>query len=132
MGCGLKSGNEKVTGPAVGRSAWEPVTLRGVVIPATGGGEGSFRLACAGGAQYRIEASAGWKKTLVRHLWEEVRVVGLLNRSKKSILLQMLFPVGPSDSGLSMADFSVERIRRFVKEVFGNPGELVTAAAAFY
>jgi hypothetical protein len=116
------------------QNALVPITVAGVVVPSkelgTNGWQRRFRLICANGVQYAIEASPEWRNVLSRYEWEEVKVVGLLNKAIMAIILQKLFPVGPDGSGLSMAKFAVKGVCRLAKDVFRKPEGLVAAKLA--
>jgi hypothetical protein len=86
-------------GKNVGESILAPMTLTGIVVPwtttLTGRRDSEFKLASLSGAEYFIVADSEWKEVLEMYRWEEVKVIGLLNLSDMTLILQKVFPKGP-------------------------------------
>ena len=111
-----------------------PVTLSGIVVPCSRAMDYEeayeYKLACANGAEYLIEADAKWGEVLSTYVWQEVKVKGLLNLDKMTVVLQRVFPRGPSGDRGNIAAFAGQRGRELIKKVSGDFQDLVFILAA--
>lgn len=101
-----------------------PVTLSGVVVPC----ELGFKLACSKAIEYSLEADPEWEEILATYVWEEVKVKGLLNLNNMTVVLQRVFPKGPSGDRGNIIDFATRKTRELMQKVNLNDCVLVPVA----
>jgi hypothetical protein len=111
-----------------------PVSLTGVIVPWSkdlGDGRISeFKLACLSGIEYFIVADSQWREVFANLCWTEVKVIGLLNPSEKTLIPQKVIPKGPLDKDRNIVDLSEWKVRKLLKSIVDNVNELVFIPAA--
>lgn len=55
----------------------------------------NYRLLGYSGLEYFLISDKEWRETLSRYSWQEVKIVGLLNISNKTLIPQKIYPKGP-------------------------------------
>jgi len=113
-------------------NALTPVTLSGVIAPWTeslsGGQTSDYRLISNSGIHYFIIADSEWCEVLSTYCWEEVRVIGLLNVSNRTLIPQKVFSKGPT--GENVIDMATWSSKEFVKKMLRSINDLVVAQAS--
>ena len=110
-------------------SVLTPVNLTGVIVPwikaLSGGRESEFKLVCSSGLEFFFLTDSEWKDVLSNYSWEEVRVVGLLNRSNMTLIPQKVFPKGPREEMENVIDLASWKGRDLIKKLVKNVSDLV-------
>ncbi len=87
-----------------------PVTISGVVIPwkkiFSREKKSEYNLVCPSGVSYLIVADSEWRDILSEYTWQQVKVKGLLNVSKMTILPENILPNGPNGETENVIDIA--------------------------
>ena len=109
-----------------------PVTLSGVVAPWTnsrnGGQASEYMLVSYSGLEYFIVADEEWREVLSTYCWEEVKVIGLLNVAKRTLIPQKVYPKGPT--GVTVIDWVSWKSKDFAQKFVKSVNDLVVIPAA--
>ncbi|MGZ3722679.1 MAG: hypothetical protein ACXVA9_07115 [Bdellovibrionales bacterium] len=111
------------------------VTLSGVVTPQLrkiGAARASeYKLVCADGSAYFLVADAKWRRVLSQLSWLEVRVVGLLNPSNRSLIPEKVLPKGPKGER-GNAGVALTGVGDLLKNFTKTAGDLAFVSAAVW
>ena len=112
------------------------VTVYGVVIPQTitvgNTNAADFRLVAASGVEYLIVADSQWREVLSQYRWLEVKVKGLLNIANRTIVVQRVFPKGPTGERNNVTDLADWKGRDLIKKLTKNVSDFVLVPAAVF
>lgn len=114
-----------------------PVTLSGVVVPwekrIGPTGASHYKLVCHNGLEYFFVTESEWQNVLSLYRWEEVKVVGLLNMSNKTIIPRKIFPKGPKgEKEEKVIDLAMWQGRNAIRKMSKNVSDLVLIPAALW
>lgn len=100
-----KGNNKKVVNPwgkpdfGCREKRLAPVKLTGVVIPCNplpnAPTQSNFKLVCPNGLECYFSTDKNWSTILNRYSWDEVKVIGLVNKSNLSLIPQKIYPKQP-------------------------------------
>lgn len=77
-----------------------PILVSGVVVPwnksFSQGRRSQFKLITKLGVEYFLIAGSEWEDTLSWHSWDEVKVRGLVDMAKRTIVPKKIYPKDPA------------------------------------
>ncbi|MGZ3745058.1 MAG: hypothetical protein ACXWRE_08855 [Pseudobdellovibrionaceae bacterium] len=113
-----------------------PVNLPGTVVPwskaLSNGRESDFKLMGPDGPEYFIVADAEWRGILSFYCWEEVQVIGFVNRTNRTLIPQKIFLKGQRGEVESILDLTLEKNRELRKKLIRNLNDLILIPAAVW
>ena len=107
----------------------KPISLFGLLITNSKGAF-EYKLVCSSGHEYFIVADAKWRKILSGYVWEEVKLIGLLDTSDMTIIPQRIFPKGPADDKKRVVSRITLKGRDLLLKFASNVNELVLTPVA--
>lgn len=111
-----------------------PIKLSGVVVPSrrklTEGTDCRYMLVCSGGLEYYFVTSENWSNVLSRYVWEDVKVIGLLNTSDFTLIPQKIYPKGPTGELEKIVDLARWKSQFSINQVTASPSDLMRIPAA--
>ena len=113
-----------------------PVKLSGVILPWLKTLEPNqvshFKLVGSSGCEYFFVPDPEWKKVLQQYQWKEVKVIGLYNIANRSLIPQKIYPVGPTEEFIPIAEAENEQRRNLVKKWVRNLNDWVVVPVAVW
>jgi hypothetical protein len=111
-----------------------PVTLSGVLAPCNQGlvceRSSDYKLVSYSGHEYFLVADNEWRAVLSRYCWEEVKVIGLLNVAKMTLIPQKVYPKGPTGEKENVIDLAAWKSKEFIKKMARSVNDLVAIPSA--
>lgn len=114
-----------------------PKTLKisqtGVLIPWTkrlGDSISEYKFVCKDGSEYFILADSDWREILAWYSLGEVKIIGLLNISNRSLILQKILPKNLYSDKERTRDLALRKGKELLKTIVKTAHDLVFIPAA--
>lgn len=113
-----------------------PITVSGVIAPwekkLSDGSRSEYKLACGNGTEYLIFENSKVRDVLPLYCWKEVKIVGLLNKSRMELIPQNILPQGSDGESSNVVDFSLWKDKNLRRKVLNKINELVVIPVAVF